>query len=76
MYHHLFIHSLVVKRLGCSQFLPGMNKAVTCVCVCVCMYIYKSGEEMATHSGTCLENPMDRGASQAIDCGLHRVGHD
>ena len=30
----------IVKRLGCSQFLPGMNKAVTCVCVCVCLYVY------------------------------------
>ena len=36
-------------------------------------------KEMATHSSSCLENPMDRGAWQATVHGVTkswRVGHD
>ena len=34
-------------------------------------------EEMATHSQySCLENPMDRGAWQAMSMDLQRVRHD
>ena len=33
-------------------------------------------KEMATHSISCLENPMDRGAWRAIVQRLARVGHD
>ena len=31
---------------------------------------------MATHSHSCLENPMDRGAWQVTVHGVARVGHD
>ena len=31
---------------------------------------------MANHSYSCLENPMDRGAWQAIVHGVTRVGHN
>ena len=33
-------------------------------------------KEMATHSSSCLENPMDREARQATVHGVARVGHD
>ena len=33
-------------------------------------------EEMATHSFSCLENSMDRGAWQAKSMGLQRVRQD
>ena len=33
-------------------------------------------EGMATHSSSCLENPIDRGASELQSLGSQRVRHD
>ena len=62
-----FLHSSVSKESACnagdSGLIPGSKRS--------------PGEENGNplqHS--CLENPMDKGAWQATDYGVARVGHD